>query len=332
MSLPTFNPRIIVEMTEKGELTFDNPFQRTYVWRIPRRSLLIMSLIDGSPIPPFYANRINGTYDILEGLQRCNAINDYLNDKYALVNVPKIKYKGEVVDFNGKVFSELPDEIQRIIENRHLTLEFGDNMSEERIRTLVFRTNNGISFTSAQKRRVQARSFDTFVRLKQHPLFQTTNSSGKKKTRKEEDIQQKSWVISFYENPSFQTSFLNPIIENDEVTKEQELQLNEAYTRLYNAYTWMKTQGDKNIQKAGTKIKRKTNLITLVPLSIRANKENISEDDFILWLISFFKCEGSGSINEEYNIATRQGSGSASAIKTRLDILNKSYEEFLNNK
>ena len=67
-------------------------------------------------------------------------------------------------------------------------------------------------------------------------------------------------------------------------------------------------------------------------MSIRANKENISEDDFILWLISFFKCEGSGSINEEYNIATRQGSGSASAIKTRLDILNKSYEEFLNNK
>lgn len=44
----------ISKMMTNGALKFDNVVQRGLAWDVKRKSLLIMSILEGYPIPPFY--------------------------------------------------------------------------------------------------------------------------------------------------------------------------------------------------------------------------------------------------------------------------------------
>ena len=70
---------------ENHSVTFDNAVQRGLVWDDERKSYLIDSILQGYAIPCLYAKRgSNGSFDMLDGKQRSNAIVDFLNNKYAL--------------------------------------------------------------------------------------------------------------------------------------------------------------------------------------------------------------------------------------------------------
>ena len=72
----TWNFKQVSKMIEQKKISFDNIIQRSYVWEVIRRSLLIWNAIMGYPIPPIYAKRGQGEnekikiYDILDGQQR----------------------------------------------------------------------------------------------------------------------------------------------------------------------------------------------------------------------------------------------------------------------
>ena len=70
--------RDLKSMYDKGNLSFDNAVQRSFVWknttRDNRMSMLIDSMLRGFPIPPMYCNCIftdakNKLYDFLDGQQ-----------------------------------------------------------------------------------------------------------------------------------------------------------------------------------------------------------------------------------------------------------------------
>src|SRR6266699_3080952 len=65
---------------EKGELDIHPEFQRFFRWSLRQKSRLIESLLLGIPIPQiFVAQRPDGVWDVVDGLQRLSTIFEFEN-------------------------------------------------------------------------------------------------------------------------------------------------------------------------------------------------------------------------------------------------------------
>ena len=150
---------------EKEQVSFDCAVQRNPVWDAARKSLLIHSMIEGYPIPPFYfARRNDGKYDALDGQQRSLAIKGYLDGEFPLSEdtPPVTDENGYPVAVTGMVFSELPEWAQDNIKDCSLTIYYFEDITEEEIAELFFRINNGKPLTSVELTRVKAKSILKF--------------------------------------------------------------------------------------------------------------------------------------------------------------------------
>src|SRR5664279_1813136 len=64
-----------ISIYEKGELDIHPEFQRFFRWSLRQKSRLIESLLLGVPIPQiFVAQRPDGVWDVVDGLQRLSTI------------------------------------------------------------------------------------------------------------------------------------------------------------------------------------------------------------------------------------------------------------------
>lgn len=92
-------------------------FQRNQVWKQQQKSRFIESLILNIPIPPFYVSQdLDGTYIIIDGLQRTTSIMEFLSDSYNLVGLEALPH------LNGQKFSQLEEGLKARIEDRDLLL------------------------------------------------------------------------------------------------------------------------------------------------------------------------------------------------------------------
>ena len=78
-------------------------------------------MIVGYPIPPFFAAKDeNGSYSMLDGRQRCNAISSFINSEFELAeDTPDIDYDGEIFSIAGCNFEGLPEDLQELIDNKN---------------------------------------------------------------------------------------------------------------------------------------------------------------------------------------------------------------------
>jgi uncharacterized protein with ParB-like and HNH nuclease domain len=117
----------LTKSIEKGTINFDNSVQRGLCWDEERKSLLIHSMIENYPIPAFFASKDENGYSMLDGKQRSNAISDFINNKFTLVNVPEIITEdGTSIDINGLTFEQLSEELQDTIKDYSLTVYYFD--------------------------------------------------------------------------------------------------------------------------------------------------------------------------------------------------------------
>lgn len=88
-------------------------FQRGYVWNRSQASRLIESLIIQCPIPVvFLSQNSNETLSVIDGNQRLNSINLFLEEEFALQGLTAYP------ELDGFKFSELDPRFQRHIKNR----------------------------------------------------------------------------------------------------------------------------------------------------------------------------------------------------------------------
>jgi hypothetical protein len=88
-------------------------FQRGYVWNRSQASRLIESLIIQCPIPViFLAQNADETLSVIDGNQRLNTINLFLNEEFALQGLTAYP------ELDGFRFSELDPRLKRHIQNR----------------------------------------------------------------------------------------------------------------------------------------------------------------------------------------------------------------------
>lgn len=333
--------RDLKKMKESGKLSFENAVQRSFVWKNTNKknqmSMLIDSILRGFPIPPMYCNCIYSTpddkvYDFVDGKQRVLTIIKFLNDEFALVNVPVYETEDGIVDLNGKKFSELPENFQDIVKTYNITVNYYENMEQDDIEEMFRRLNNGKSLTAIELTRANAKSKKQIGRIAKHPLFDLAFSEQSIAGYANEDVVIKSWIILYGDNLSLETRDVRPLIRSVEITDDQTECLMACFDRIYNICNSILSNNEKSSKKICKKILTKTHLISLVPIINQSIINNVDEDSMRNWLQTFFTTGKEATTSVLYNLNATTGSAKADSVKTRIAEITNSFNAYFENK
>jgi len=333
----------LTKSIEKGTVTFDNAVQRGYVWDQDRKSLLIHSMLEGYPIPAFFASKDENGYSMLDGKQRSEAISSFLNNQYFLSNLPEVvaeltvqntegekETTEELIDINGCYFSDLPEELQDRIKDYSLTVYYFDGITEDEISEMFFRLNNGKPLTAIELTRVKAKSLEQIKEIGRHELFSSTLTEKAINKYTNEDIVIKSWALLYSGNLNLETKNIRPLIESADITENQTENLKTIYNNLLQVYTALAKSKNKQDAKTAKRIITRTHLISLIPIISKQIKDQTWDTiQFTSWAKHFFAGIKSATINEEYNEASKSGANKAENVKKRIDIITDDYRQYL---
>lgn len=124
---------------QQGRLKLNPDWQREYVWKGKRPSLLIESLLMQIPIPVvFLARTPDEDLEVIDGVQRLTTIFNFFNGKF------KLKGLEAYPELNGKTFSQLEKRIQHKLEDSVITsFELSANTPQDLKFTTFERINTG---------------------------------------------------------------------------------------------------------------------------------------------------------------------------------------------
>lgn len=130
----------VIQWHKKGELVFNERFQRHSVWTPQAKTYLIDSILQELPIPKIYvrtrldSKRQTSVRDIVDGQQRIRAIVEFANDEFALSS------RSEA--FKGKKYSDLSEEEQERFLGYTITVEHLINASDDDVIDIFARLNS----------------------------------------------------------------------------------------------------------------------------------------------------------------------------------------------
>jgi hypothetical protein len=111
---PTFS--LIYDRLRYGELKIPEYQRKTGIWGPKEKAKLIESILLGLPLPIFYfAEKENGDWIIVDGLQRITTMLDFINNHLTLTKLD------ELSNLNDKTFQDLDRSSQRKIREFQLT-------------------------------------------------------------------------------------------------------------------------------------------------------------------------------------------------------------------
>lgn len=73
-------------------------------------------------------------------------------------------------------------------------------------------------------------------------------------------------------------------------------------------------------------------MISIVPIIMKSLNDGLSDEQVMNWFVNFFCGKKSPTISSEYNSAAGRGTGKNSAVRKRLEAIEKSYNEFFMHK
>lgn len=324
--------KVLCNQMKKGNINFDCAVQRGLVWDIEKKSLLIHSMIYGYPIPAFFFTRNeNGSYDSLDGKQRSNAIYEYMNNEFALSeNTPPVydpnckKEDQKPEDISGLFFDNLPEWARDEIKSYSLTIYYFEEVTEDEVKELFRRLNNGKPLNAVEMTRSQAKSIKKFQEIANHAAIQSVVTEKGKNRFNHENMAMQCYAMIYMENPDFGSKNFRPFIENAEVTEEQ-------IGNIFNALDWMdrsledlrKNKSDKKMANILKKLKNRVNFVSAVYLAYLCDNEKIFNDI----LYDFFDSEETTK-DERYNNSVGAGSAKADAVQMRKKILEELVDSY----
>jgi len=149
----------IRDLIEKGEVLNLRPeYQRRLRWSTPQKSRLVESLLLNIPIPPvFFYESNSARYEVIDGQQRLNAVQEFIDGGFALTGLQVLK------PLNGLRYLRCPPRIKRaldrstlsaivlLLESELVSNRIG-NLSLTDIRRFIFdRLNTGGTRLNAQE-------------------------------------------------------------------------------------------------------------------------------------------------------------------------------------
>lgn len=139
----------LVDDIQRERLLLSIEYQRKYVWDRSKASRLIESFLLNIPVPVcYFAENEDGSYEVIDGLQRIQTIKDFLDGEFALRGVSVVN------EFEGMFFEDLPLKEQRRLGNRTVRCIVITDDSHPDIKFDVFeRLNTGSAMLAAQELR-----------------------------------------------------------------------------------------------------------------------------------------------------------------------------------
>lgn len=307
---------------EKGQVSFDCAVQRNPVWDMSRKSLLIHSMIERYPIPPFYfARRDDGKYDALDGQQRSLAVKGYMAEEFPLSEdtPPVTDENGYPVIVSGMMFPELPEWAQDNIKDYSLTIYYFEDITDEEIAELFFRINNGKPLTSVELTRVKAKSILKFQEIARHEMIAEAITEAGKRRYNDENVAMQAWTLCFSDCRDFTTKGFRPFIESAVVTDEQVEAMGQALDCVKEVCDLLNPEekADKRVLK---KIKTRSHLVSCTYVALRALRAEKSVDELKAVLYKFFDSNQT-SVSEIYNKSVGSGSAKPDKVQGRVQVL-----------
>lgn len=318
----TWNTKQITKMVEKGLLRFDNIIQRSYVWEKTRKSELIHSILEGYPIPPFYARKVDGKiYDFLDGKQRIDAIRGYINNEYYLIGIENIEdEEGNLIDVSGKTFSELPEELQDRILSYSLTIYYYENITPEQTRTMFKKLNNGKPLSTKERNIANCVDIVKVSDIGEHEIFKHILTEKALDSRNQIPIIMKIWAMLNLDMDkiSFMSKDFNEVIQETVITDEEKNEICRVLDKMLAVYNILSE--DKKDKKVLKKMSTEVHLVSLVPFFNKSIEDNMLAD--------FIRDTLSGDVSDEYKTASHEGASKNSSIKVRHEELMKAWDAF----
>ena len=154
---PPYTVGYLIDHLEHGEINMNTDFQREgNLWTEEKQSRLIESILLGLPLPAFYFDTMNQSWDIIDGLQRCCSIENFCVKKtLKLKGLEFLAKKDNKVYLEGAGFDDLDRTLQRSIITRPITVHL-IKKAHKSIRFILFkRLNTGGLELTGQEIRMQ---------------------------------------------------------------------------------------------------------------------------------------------------------------------------------
>ena len=332
----------ISTMVKQGKINFDHIVQRGFVWERSRKSSLIESLILGYPVPPIFAkkskdnNTSNGniaTYYIMDGKQRLNTIKEFVNNEFALTELPPVTYlNDETLEYDTENISNLKfKQLPEALKNYLLTITFDviyfENLNEFEEQELFRRLNNGKQLSTKSKMLCQCKDVKTLIDIGSHKLFTEMLSKKIRENKHQAILIMKSWSMlnNDINDISFESKKFNILLQKADISEDDKLKLNMIFDYVIDIHSALEENDWSRLAK---KIYTETHFISLVPYFNYAIENNIPVNLMIDWLKEFYGNSDQTSISEIYNAACLRGSASPISISTRNTELEKSFNDF----
>lgn len=332
----SWSAKQLKNMIANGKIDFDHIIQRSYVWERKRKSALIESMILGYPIPPVFAKRVDdGTgkrggniYSIMDGKQRLSTVAQFLNDEFALTELPPVTYMDEGLntecetDISGMKFSELPEAIKDQLSSTIFSVTYFDNLTKEEERELFKRLNAGKPLSTKSRLLASCSDIEGLLDVGSHELFDDMLTDKAKDNKNQVTLVMKAWCMMNMpiEEVSFEGKDFNPLFETASISDVERLKLDKVFGMIHDTHLTLVENKEKAVAK---KLYTETHMISLVPFFAKAIERGIEVSTMADWLIDFF-----GSHNEQYDIAAGNGSAKNSNIMVRNTVLAESFEQF----
>lgn len=159
----TYNINDFVEWDAAKQLELNPRFQRRPVWTDKAKSFLIDTILRGKPIPKvFIRQKINvttksSTREVVDGQQRLRTILSFVKDGFTVS-------KRQNPTFGGKLFSQLPEEVQAQILSYEISVDLLINLPDSEILDIFSRLNSYAVVLNEQEK-INADHFGPFKAL-----------------------------------------------------------------------------------------------------------------------------------------------------------------------
>lgn len=297
----------------KGRYNMHHKLQRKEdQWSTMQRGELLDSLLRSYPIDPIRCEvKEDGINYVFDGVQRSTNICNFIADGYKLPRALKpVIIDGNEYEIGGKKFSQLDEVVQDKIKSAEIQVYMFTGCTDEDIREMYRRQNNGRSLSNTQKRTaIESDELSGIVfTLADHPFFKKVLSKTQLKRDLQRDIVREVLMLTETNNENDYASFKARDIDNfvvwyaDNINREKIELVRQSLDKLNESFDELKIN------------------ILSVPMIIfagyRVLKDKKSFSKLVDAIVNFVDAYDS---NEEYKHYCQGGTAQQQNVRGRLD-------------
>lgn len=333
---PPFTIGYLIDRMEYEEINMNADFQREgNLWTEEQQSRLIESILLGLPLPAFYFDTANKQWDIIDGLQRCCAIENFCVKKtLRLQNLEFLAEKDGKQYLEGLGFDDLDRELQRSIITRPITVNL-IKKAPRNIRFILFKRLNtgGLELKPQEIRNAvyQGYAANTIKNMaKSQEFIQATGERIPTKRMEDRDFVSRFvafYLIDYLEYQPGLDEFINSSMELLEKKETQSIErdfkesLKLAY-EIFQEDAFRKRTDPKEKRRPINKAYFEVITVTLAKLSDKNKRELLNHKDLFKENLMTLMA------NDRYSNSLSRGTGTKDSVNIRFSwfeqVLNKS--------